>query len=134
MEVLLEIAIACKDRILLLDRDLLDKNLDVSKGSKWSQTFYSWKGRHYQNLKQGPGWSFPRNSFPSFLSKEEKQSVVPPAPVATPTTTTHTHTHSSKGEERKKERVVYDVDIPDEVRRYFEHYETIIFPEDSSTR
>ena len=29
---------------------------------------------------------------------------------------------------------MYDVDIPDEVRRYFQHYEAIIFPEEHSTQ
>jgi hypothetical protein len=120
MEVLQEIAIACKDRILLLDRDLQNRNIDVSKGSEWSHKFYSWKGRHYNNLKQGPGWSFPRDSFLSPIDIIQKQE--PTEPIVRPKS------------DNKNTVVAYDMDIPDEVRRYFRNYEAIIFQEEHSTR
>lgn len=63
MEIVHEIAVRLKDRVLVLDRDLEQRNMDVSKGSDWYCKFHCWHGRHYKNLKQGPGWSFPVDSF-----------------------------------------------------------------------
>ena len=111
MQVLNEIAIHCKDRIVLLDKDLSEKCIDVSKRSEWYCRFHQWKGRHYKNLQQGPGWSFPAFSFPF---RESPPVPFPPAPSPKLPPST------------KKQTQQYEVDIPEEVRRYFQHYETVL--------
>lgn len=138
MEIVHEIAIHLKDRVLLLDKDLDKKNMDVSKRSEWCSRFHCWKGRHYKNLKQGPGWSFPLSSFPVANSgleaptakstEEEAASVPPTTEDSSVMTAPRVRTPIfSQGGAPPLPILTYEVDIPDEVRQYFRHYEEAIF-------
>lgn len=97
MDIVSEIAIRLKDRMIVLDKDLCERKIDVSKKSEMYTIFHQLKGKHYKNLKQGPGWSFPLTAFTSNTEKD--------------TTTL------------KK----YDIDIPKEVYQYFHEYEKLLF-------
>lgn len=127
MEILSEIAIYLKDRVLLLDKDLCERQIDISKHSEWCSRFHCWKGRHYKNLKQGPGWSFPLASFPSSGGREataaqdEEVAPLPPVPPVAGIP------EKTKTPEDQKPQGHYDIDIPDEVRQYFRYYEEAIF-------
>jgi len=200
MEILHEIAISYKDRILLLDKDLSRHPIDLHQ---WAPTFYSWKGRHYHHLKQGPGWSFSKAHFPSpspqnapsppqepptplpktiptplptppqkpptplptpqkpptplpkTIPTPPSKTISPPLPrppsktistplptplpktISTPlqkppSKTIPTPLQSQKLPTSTPQKPLYDVDIPVEVRRYFQNYETLIFPERST--
>jgi len=193
METVHEIAIRLKDRVLVLDRDLDLRNVDVSKGSDWYCKFHCWRGRHYKNLKQGPGWSFPVDSFGTLentttdavensthfhtslppsndentasvekttvvvpLSHKEIESLVAPkklvpVPVAVPVSAPPKPALKSvppksalkpvptapkpippkpalKSVPKDKPFINgYEIDLPDEIRKYFRHYEEAIF-------
>lgn len=185
MEIVHEIAIRLKDRVLVLDRDLDLRNVDVSKGSDWYCKFHCWRGRHYKNLKQGPGWSFPVDSFGNFdttteavensthfptslpshkdeekrvnentanvekttvvvrLSHKEIESLVAPkklvpthpkpAPKSAPPKPAPKSALKSalkSAPTLPKDRPFineYEIDLPDEIRKYFRHYEEAIF-------
>jgi hypothetical protein len=123
MDIIRDIAIHLKDRIVVLDRDLLDRKVDVSKNSELYKTFHRIKGRHYKQLKQGPGWSFPLTALEEILQVPPPQTsqAAPPAqalqapPIAPP----------AKAKARKEQ--AYEADIPNEVRLYFKKYEALIF-------
>jgi hypothetical protein len=201
METVHEIAIRLKDRVLVLDRDLDLRNMDVSKGSDWYCKFHCWRGRHYKNLKQGPGWSFPVDSFGTLentvekstdfstslppnedgnkeekrtsettanvekttvvpLSHKEIESLVAPkklvhVPVAVPVSVPTPPKSALKSALKPALKPVapiipplppkppksapksvpkdrpfingYEIDLPDEIRKYFRHYEEAIF-------
>jgi len=86
MDIIRDIAIHLKDRIIVLDRDLLDRKVDVSKNSELYKTFHRIKGRHYKQLKQGPGWSFPITALEAVLGVASTPSQAPPTPSQAPPT------------------------------------------------
>jgi hypothetical protein len=116
MDIIRDIAIHLKDRIVVLDRDLLDRKVDVSKNSELYKTFHRIKGRHYKQLKQGPGWSFPLTALEEILQvPPPRVQALQAPPIAPP----------AKAKARKEQ--AYEADIPNEVRLYFKKYEALIF-------
>lgn len=100
-----EIAINRKDRIVILDRDLLERKVSADPDTK--KILYSvLKGRHYKNLKQGgSGWSLKKDIFDAWVNRRDVKSV-------------------SVDIERSRR---YDIDIPQELYDAFSDYQKKIF-------
>lgn len=126
MDILSPLVIRLKDRVLLLDKDLEAHGVDVRKGSEWVLRFHRWKGRHYKNLKQGPGWSFPISSFPmgndEVVTNTTAVKVADPIPRRVPQLPNNDDVVVDK-----TSQLGYAIDIPDDIRRYFQHYHDAIF-------
>ena len=144
MDIIRDIAIRLKDRIIVLDRDILDRKVDVSKNSEIYKTFHRLKGRHYKLLKQGPGWSFPITALEEMLGVPPSPppapvlQAPPPAPVlqepsqALPAPTPAPSQAPPRAPVREQSKAktkdhAYEADIPNEVRLYFKKYEALIF-------
>lgn len=111
MEIIREIAIFLKDRVVVLDRDLSERKIPMTQGTEFWENFRQMKGRHYKKLKQGgSGWSFPIDSF-STVNHMKKNNFG--ASVSEDTNLT-TRISAKQND--------YDVDIPESVRDFFQEY------------